>query len=75
MVSQLIVEIEQKTSEEASNEELSLALSEDDTLPDPAQPVKDNKKAVPAQNRKRINVHQEESRSKRLRKIPARLLD
>ena len=75
LVSQLLDEREQRKSKETASEELTLALSEEDTLPDPARPVKVTKKAVPARNRKRIDVHQEESRSKRVRRVPAKLLD
>ena len=57
------------------SEELTLALSEEDTLPDPARPVMVTKKAVTARNRKRFDVHQEESLSKRVRRVPAKLLD
>ena len=49
------------------SEELTLAHSEEDTLPDPAQPVKVTKKAVPVRNWKLFDVHQEESRSKMVR--------
>ena len=75
LVSQLLDEREQRKSKETASEELTLALSEEDTLPDPARPVKVTKKAVSARNRKRFDVHQEESRSKRVRRVPAKLLD
>ena len=75
LVSQLLDEREQRKSKETASEELTLALSEEDTLPDPAVPVEVTKKAVPARNRKRFDVNQEESRSKRVRRVPARLLD
>ena len=75
LLSQLLDEREQRKSKETASEELTLALSEEDTLPDPAGPVKVTKKAVPARNRKRIDVHQEESRNKRVRRVPAKLLD
>ena len=74
LLSQLLDEREQRKSKETASEELTLALSEEDTLPDPAGPVKVTKKAVPARNRKRIDVHQEEIR-KRVRRVPAKLLD
>ena len=73
--SQLLDEREQRKSKETASEELTLALSKEDTLPDPAGPMKVTEKAVPARNRKRIDVHQEESRSKRVRSVPAKLLD
>ena len=75
LLSQLLYEREQRKSKETASEELTLALSEEDTLPDPARPLMVTKKAVPARNRKRIDVHQEESRSKRVRRVPAKLLD
>ena len=75
LVSQLLDEREQRKSKETASEELTLALSEEDTLPDPARPVKVTKTAVLARNRKRFDVHQEESRSKRVRRVPAKLLD
>ena len=71
LVSQLLDEREQRKSKETASEELTLALSEEDT----ARPVMVTKKAVPARNRKRFDVHQEESRSKRVRRVPAKLLD
>ena len=39
LVSQLLDEREQRKSKETASEELTLALSEEDTLPDPARPV------------------------------------
>ena len=75
LVSQLLDEREQRKSKETASEELTLALSEEDTLPDPARPVMVTKKAVPARNRKRFDVHQDKSRSKRVRRVPAKLLD
>ena len=48
LLSQLLYEREQRKSKETASEELTLALSEEDTLPDPAGPVKVTKKAVSA---------------------------
>ena len=58
---------------------LSIALSaeeEDDLpLPDPDEPLKDKNNVVPARrNKKRVNVYHEESRSKRIRRVPAKFL-
>ena len=39
LLSQLLDEREQRKSKETASEELTLALSEEDTLPDPAGPV------------------------------------
>ena len=75
LLSQLLDEREQRKSKETASEELTLALSEEDTLPDPARPVKVTKKAVPARNRKQFDVHQDKSRSNRVRRVPAKLLD
>ena len=85
MVSQLICATEQRNGE--LEEELSLAPSAEETLeeddlqkdlplPDPAEPLKDkNHVVVPAKrNHKRANVCHEESRSKRIRRVPAKYL-
>ena len=83
MVSQLIGATEQRNGE--VEEELSLALSAEETLyeddlqedlPDPAEPLKDkNHVVVPAKrNQKRANVCHEESRSKRIGRVPAKYL-
>ena len=88
MVSQLIGSTEQRNRElETVEEELSLALSAEETLedddlqddlplPDPAEPMKDqNHDVAPAKrNQKRANVHHEESRSKRIKRVPAKFL-
>ena len=87
-MSQLIGSTEQRNSElETVEEELSLALSAEETLedediqhdlplPDPAEPLKDkNHDVAPARrNQKCANVHHEESRSKRIKRVPAKFL-
>ena len=82
MVSQLIGATEQRNGE--VEEELSLALSAEETLyeddlqedlPDPAEPLKDKNHVVPAKrNHKHANVCHEESRSKRVSRVPAKYL-
>ena len=84
LVTQLIGATEQRNGDaETVEEELSLALSaeeEDDLhddlpLPDPDEPLKDKNNVVPARrNKKRVNVYHEESRSKRIKKVPAKYL-
>ena len=80
LVTQLIGATEQRNGDaETVEEELSLALSaeeEDDLpLPDPDEPLKDKNNVVPARrNKKRVNVYHEESRSKRIRRVPAKFL-
>ena len=78
MVSQLIGATEQRNVE--VEEELSLALEEtleeDDLedLPAPAKPLKDKNHVVAKRNPKRANVIHEESRSKGIRRVPAKYL-
>ena len=80
LVTQLIGATEQRNGDaETVEEELSIALSaeeEDDLpLPDPDEPLKDKNNVVPARrNKKRVNVYHEESRSKRIRRVPAKFL-
>ena len=80
LVTQLIGATEQRNGDaETVEEELSLALSaeeEDDLpLPDPDEPLKDKNNVVPARrNKKRVNVYHEESRSKRIKRVPAKFL-
>ena len=81
-MSQLIGATEQRNGE--VEEELSLALSAEETLyeddlqedlPDPAEPLKDKNHVVPAKrNHKHANVCHEESRSKRVSRVPAKYL-
>ena len=80
LVTQLIGATEQRNGDaETVEEELSIALSaeeEDDLpLPDPDEPLKDKNNVVPARrNKKRVNVYHEESRSKRIKRVPAKFL-